>query len=102
MFRRPPRSALFPSTPLFRSRGLLHRGDGAGGRLVARDPAALDPHLARSEEHTSELQSQSNLTLHSLFFKCSGAHRDLPSFPPRRSSVLVAFFTAAMVQAVDL
>src|SRR3990167_2004937 len=44
----------------------------------------------RSEEHTSELQSQSNLVLPFFFFKEPGPHRDLPSSPPRRSSDLVA------------
>src|SRR2546430_11044 len=40
---------------------------------------------ARSVEHTSELQSQSNLVCR-LFFECYGYHRDLLSFPTRRSS----------------
>src|SRR3990167_3130819 len=47
------------------------------------DAAEVD----RSEEHTSELQSQSNLVFR-LFFKGYGDHRDLPSFPTRRSSDL--------------
>src|SRR3546814_4280535 len=74
MIRRPPRSTrtdtLFPYTTLFRSRpghlGLLAGGAGQG-RAAAdegpqrRDPdpdlPRLDPRAARSEEHTSELQS---------------------------------------------
>src|SRR2546427_9531641 len=69
MIRRPPRSTLFPYTTLFRSRW----------RLVAQQP-----HLPgagwlcglsrrhgrpRSEEHTSELQSQSNLVCRLLLEK---------------------------------
>src|SRR2546427_7389313 len=94
MIRRPPRSTLFPYTTLFRSqsaRVLPHvwiRGEETevrvhprGGRIVvagrevdvAADPVALTtPHergLARSEEHTSELQSQSNLVCRLLLEK---------------------------------
>src|SRR2546430_12039884 len=65
MIRRPPRSTLFPYTTLFRSQGT--RADAAG---------ALDLHVAlvgqkraRSEEHTSELQSQSNLVCRLLLEK---------------------------------
>src|SRR5256886_10356596 len=89
MIRRPPRSTLFPYTTLFRSLPVLDVGDGVGAvseqGLMARaleDPATLDQPVqdvmdapfpvvdadlpverltTRSEEHTSELQSQSNL-----------------------------------------
>src|SRR2546429_7235450 len=80
MIRRPPRSTLFPYTTLFRSRqgsrhqldvGLHHRcadrhgADGdAGGR--ARPPASPS---ARSEEHTSELQSRLHLVCRLLLEK---------------------------------
>src|SRR5256886_12595520 len=70
MIRRPPRSTLFPYTTLFRSaeedqervrQGPVRRADGEDRRhLHDRVPRALAPGL-RSEEHTSELQSQSNL-----------------------------------------
>src|SRR2546430_10262187 len=65
MIRRPPRSTLFPYTTLFRSGEelLLHRG-GELVRLVAPDVA-----VDRSEEHTSELQSQSNLVCRLLLEK---------------------------------
>src|SRR2546430_3597437 len=76
MTRRPPSSPLFPSTPLFQSPWVRRVKDG--GRMQAFLHATLDdasrliPHakfyasqgldasLDRSEEHTSELQSQSN------------------------------------------
>src|SRR3989475_4178386 len=78
MIRRPPRSTLFPYTTLFRSKALF----GREGHTVevARNPGqALDLARARtydliladgrSEEHTSELQSQSNLVCRLLLEK---------------------------------
>src|SRR3989475_9373679 len=64
MIRRPPRSTLFPYTTLFRS---LLGGPGVAF-LYAREELArrLTP---RSEEHTSELQSQSNLVCRLLLEK---------------------------------
>src|SRR2546430_10483125 len=86
MIRRPPRSTLFPYTTLFRSAGIGMRSREVGGNnLIAVHPrergvprlqrnvqleqrrghasgiATAHTHDARSEEHTSELQSQSNL-----------------------------------------
>src|SRR5438270_6318576 len=70
MIRRPPRSTLFPYTTLFRSRQ-LDRGVGGFGpypyaQLEQRPP---QPRAPRSEEHTSELQSQSNLVCRLLLEK---------------------------------
>src|SRR2546430_10970740 len=64
MIRRPPRSTLFPYTTLFRS-APHHRAPRIGPRLgdAQRDRAE------RSEEHTSELQSQSNLVCRLLLEK---------------------------------
>src|SRR2546430_6407340 len=65
MIRRPPRSTLFPYTTLFRSA----RGAGRPrGRGSARDQSVTPP-ARRSEEHTSELQSQSNLVCRLLLEK---------------------------------
>src|SRR5260370_18794897 len=67
MIRRPPRSTLFPYTTLFRS--LLSREGGRcprDGTLLDFEP--LSPH-ARSEEHTSELQSHLNLVCRLLLEK---------------------------------
>src|SRR2546430_10702543 len=78
MIRRPPRSTLFPYTTLFRSLGrhggaLLADAVGLGKSYVALavalalgEPFAL---VVRSEEHTSELQSQSNLVCRLLLEK---------------------------------
>src|SRR2546430_3497469 len=72
MIRRPPRSTLFPYTTLFRSHvcGAV-RELGAVQVPVAhvRLPAVIDHRPARSEEHTSELQSQSNLVCRLLLEK---------------------------------
>src|SRR5438046_8336774 len=71
MLRRPPRSTLFPYTTLFRSlsrcpvRVLGHR-PALGRRRDARAPLVV---RQRSEEHTSELQSLTNLVCRLLLEK---------------------------------
>src|SRR2546427_5937834 len=84
MIRRPPRSTLFPYTPLFRSAPPLppiglnmydlsvllfapSGQQGMGGWLVFQMVAIFG--IFRSEEHTSELQSQSNLVCRLLLEK---------------------------------
>src|SRR2546430_13599957 len=81
MIRRPPRSTLFPYTTLFRSlvrrRRSVLRAAGRPRRAVGGVPAARarlarrpwPAALERSEEHTSELQSQSNLVCRLLLEK---------------------------------
>src|SRR5438270_10505594 len=73
MIRRPPRSTLFPYTTLFRSplRRAAHVGHRRTPRARARVPGLLRGALdrLRSEEHTSELQSQSNLVCRLLLEK---------------------------------
>src|SRR5438270_4079526 len=89
MLRRPPSSPLFPYTTLFRSPGpalrtgqrinlctspgrfLRPQGRGGRTRLWRIGPVLLAPVAARtrSEEHTSELQSQSNLVCRLLLEK---------------------------------
>src|SRR2546428_1883439 len=68
MIRRPPRSTLFPYTTLFRSAGQAGRAPGPGvvGAVgLDHRPAAA----RRSEEHTSELQSRSDLVCRLLLEK---------------------------------
>src|SRR2546430_10282899 len=72
MIRRPPRSTLFPYTTLFRSAAVAAaRAPGATAQVPDRDAAAPGsrPRPPRSEEHTSELQSQSNLVCRLLLEK---------------------------------
>src|SRR2546430_5295344 len=85
MIRRPPRSTLFPYTTLFRSlREWLARGFHGEMKWMEREPSQRsDPRQLfpaaksiivvalnyRSEEHTSELQSQSNLVCRLLLEK---------------------------------
>src|SRR2546427_9611666 len=69
MIRRPPRSTLFPYTTLFRSReSRLARSNAEAS--VERSLQEPEPYrIDRSEEHTSELQSQSNLVCRLLLEK---------------------------------
>src|SRR2546430_6814787 len=69
MIRRPPRSTLFPYTTLFRSR------PPAGDLLAGAGYRVLTHSESRSEEHTSELQSQSNLVCRLLLEKKKTAPR---------------------------
>src|SRR2546427_8100492 len=95
MIRRPPRSTLFPYTTLFRSYvNTVYRfdqadvilaldadfpGSGPGSVRYARDFAdrrrVTGPGSTRSEEHTSELQSQSNLVCRLLLEKKKNSKR---------------------------
>src|SRR2546430_11355565 len=72
MIRRPPRSTLFPYTTLFRS-WPISQGSGRGRRhqpgSSARGLRDRSVRRYRSEEHTSELQSQSNLVCRLLLEK---------------------------------
>src|SRR2546430_8611150 len=78
MIRRPPRSTLFPYTTLFRSvrftsgKSLNIENCQIFGFLSGTGfgiDVALTASLKRSEEHTSELQSQSNLVCRLLLEK---------------------------------
>src|SRR2546430_3944855 len=79
MIRRPPRSTLFPYTTLFRSPSIL-KASGAPDLVIGLlsstrsiEGALIQPTVGvlsdRSEEHTSELQSQSNLVCRLLLEK---------------------------------
>src|SRR5438132_4491534 len=80
MVRRPPRSTLFPYTTLFRSRSenhansvevcVLRRGVCRESDCTRTDVVAFPTYAApRSEEHTSELQSHSDLVCRLLLEK---------------------------------
>src|SRR5258708_10046461 len=75
MIRRPPRSTLFPYTTLFRSEAPILQGQAEGIlpiNAVAHRLGGLTevcPQPARSEEHTSELQSPDHLVCRLLLEK---------------------------------
>src|SRR2546421_6780473 len=72
MIRRPPRSTLFPYTTLFRSRAAktLSKADLLDAcRLMLLSRRLDDKEIQRSEEHTSELQSRSDLVCRLLLEK---------------------------------
>src|SRR5688572_32519648 len=71
MIRRPPRSTLFPYTTLFRSTALRKYNPASTDRISSQTGRRLSRlrHCSRSEEHTSELQSQSNLVCRLLLEK---------------------------------
>src|SRR2546430_16832431 len=75
MIRRPPRSTLFPYTTLFRSffalaaRRAVQIENAVDAGAFAPFDGSVEPLPARSEEHTSELQSQSNLVCRLLLEK---------------------------------
>src|SRR5256885_8711198 len=89
MIRRPPRSTLFPYTTLFRSRPPSTRTPAAATRAARRGPRTPPPtsaarrrRRARSEEHTSELQSPCNLVCRLLLEKKITLDRSPLRVPP--------------------
>src|SRR5256886_9152816 len=120
MIRRPPRSTLFPYTTLFRSlrypssgklMGDWREGEriaqSGGGKQFTDDPARpaggscynchqiSKQELSRSEEHTSELQSQSNLVCRLLLEKKKTRYRSCtPSYLSLQSARSAARFLA--------
>src|SRR2546430_5226900 len=100
MIRRPPRSTLFPYTTLFRSRQIAQ---DLAERAPMRPENALqrslaEPH-ARSEEHTSELQSQSNLVCRLLLEKKKRDDERPPGDSVRGRGVPAATLVAAAAPA---
>src|SRR2546422_2198989 len=84
MIRRPPRSTLFPYTTLFRSRRTYSNVEvrRVGASWTTRSASAAFrvavPPVARSEEHTSELQSRLHLVCRLLLEKKKKRNRRLP------------------------
>src|SRR2546430_12380130 len=78
MIRRPPRSTLFPYTTLFRSQ--VNAQDGKGlTTSQAQQLRTSATNIRRSEEHTSELQSQSNLVCRLLLEKKKKSNYSIPT-----------------------
>src|SRR2546427_3534167 len=94
MIRRPPRSTLFPYTTLFRSNGRVECRDAQRvnelGDQALRQAGAQVGH-GRSEEHTSELQSQSNLVCRLLLEKKKKTTSTTSAHDIRRASSATSF-----------
>src|SRR2546430_8924441 len=89
MIRRPPRSTLFPYTTLFRSpSGEVEPGEPETLAVAGHcgDQGVLALLEERSEEHTSELQSQSNLACRLLLEKKTSPASRVSSEPTTDTS----------------
>src|SRR5438093_10008729 len=101
MIRRPPRSTLFPYTTLFRSPVVgEHSREDLDRRLeflrddVVRPEANELGDLDRSEEHTSELQSLTNLVCRLMLEKKKNEFSDTGHMPcPLTCALYIAIFT---------
>src|SRR5437016_10963750 len=86
MIRRPPRSTPFPYTTLFRSQCAAgYRPTRRSSPLQTRSAAGWRSRISRSEEHTSELQSLTNLVCRLLLEKKKNGIL-APSEPPHHRS----------------
>src|SRR2546430_8448429 len=100
MIRRPPRSTLFPYTTLFRSRANPLRGQQILHHQFERHRPILRRNgVARSEEHTSELQSQSNLVCRLLLEKKKYSPITFYTYDCKTTSILT---TACCTSATDI
>src|SRR2546427_9274702 len=99
MIRRPPRSTLFPYTTLFRS-GHVAGGarPGVDGPTEGATHGARQPQIqqrramaevGRSEEHTSELQSQSNLVCRLLLEKKKKNKKMTKACPGKNRAIIL-------------
>src|SRR3712207_8208241 len=95
MIRRPPRSTLFPYTTLFRSAaaggdaGAAHHAWDAravAAQVLLAHQAVLADHSARSEEHTSELQSRQYVVCRLLLEKTN------TPYMPGNAGVVAVFY----------
>src|SRR2546427_4993828 len=112
MIRRPPRSTLFPYTTLFRSHGCRRRASSklprmyrtTAGQATDRISPTVSPRVlrmgrltissrrggswARSEEHTSELQSQSNIVCRLLLEKKKQKHKEAGEIDSEHAQII--------------
>src|SRR5688572_32481684 len=98
MIRRPPRSTLFPYTTLFRSTFVAEPGLGRfhSGAFAAAARTGV-PVAPRSEEHTSELQSQSNLVCRLLLEKKNTSIYQSTSLRKQSPSSLISVFMPTLI-----
>src|SRR5438132_3237019 len=94
MIRRPPRSTLFPYTTLFRSHGGKRQGPERRSDLFHVRRAGGPPRPGgrdRSEEHTSELQSHSDLVCRLLLEKKNNKYRQKPTIRCKKNIVPILY-----------
>src|SRR2546427_9189570 len=96
MIRRPPRSTLFPYTTLFRSAASPRASSNCCWTTA---PPSFPPNgcPARSEEHTSELQSQSNLVCRLLLEKKKSLLQVRPRRPAQPADLVRGQLVAPVV-----
>src|SRR2546428_7362931 len=87
MIRRPPRSTLFPYTTLFRSVGLMSAQDLAAQKKGGGVLSGVVLGTPRSEEHTSELQSRSDIVCRLLLEKKKSQYRFTHPFVGKENSI---------------
>src|SRR2546430_4402676 len=101
MIRRPPRSTLFPYTTLFRSLTLDELAREAGVHPVHL--SRIFRRSVRSEEHTSELQSQSNLVCRLLLEKNIRHNLSSSKGPkPLQSKLLTTYISKTSGSPLDV
>src|SRR3989449_8484117 len=91
MIRRPPRSTLFPYTTLFRSRRIPAPASSPAFPRITISPPTMPraaPGRARSEEHTSELQSRLHLVCRLLLEKKKKEHQQSYDTPKNSTTRL--------------
>src|SRR5436305_7896359 len=94
MIRRPPTSTLFPYTTLFRSYGICRTDSSSAARRNRHHWSARRPARrrcpARSEEHTSELQSRPHLVCRLLLEKKKKLSQVLKHLPNREQTIIAS------------
>src|SRR2546427_5171350 len=89
MIRRPPRSTLFPYTTLFRSSpSKFHMRVESSAKVDTASTAEAVRITHRSEEHTSELQSQSNLVCRLLLEKKKKKKKNRANTPSQQQETV--------------
>src|SRR2546421_4836895 len=102
MIRRPPRSTLFPYTTLFRSPALLTASGSpeitvwSGALRLAGTATASLVEASRSEEHTSELQSRSDLVCRLLLEKKKKNKERTPTSEDIITYICMEIFNSAL------
>src|SRR2546430_7077539 len=101
MIRRPPRSTLFPYTTLFRSTWEWKVTPSANSGVKYNVSEEMSIAQNRSEEHTSELQSQSNLVCRLLLEKKKNSESSAAHRRTKRPPFLIATENYSAARFID-